>query len=201
MSEGAGPWGHSASAHAVLGFCSHCAGRTTADEVVAWRTVAQLEHLAVGELRVADKGGAGRTVSLDFDGVLHSYHRGYDDGTVYGTPLPGSREAVAWLLGGFAVVVTTSRSDLGAVAQAIRRWYDVATIVDEAGRFEFWSVRGVVLVTRTKMPAVAYVDDRAVLHAGEWPQTLDEFAGRYGAMATPGPPRIRPTTGGQGETL
>ncbi|MEZ0073604.1 hypothetical protein [Planotetraspora sp. GP83] len=31
------PIGHSRAAHAVHGWCSHCNGRTAADEVVAWR--------------------------------------------------------------------------------------------------------------------------------------------------------------------
>jgi hypothetical protein len=32
------PPGHSRVAHGRLGFCSHCPGKTAADEVAAWRT-------------------------------------------------------------------------------------------------------------------------------------------------------------------
>ncbi|GAA2657589.1 hypothetical protein [Nonomuraea recticatena] len=32
------PLGHSESAHRLLGWCSHCPGRSAAAEVVAWRS-------------------------------------------------------------------------------------------------------------------------------------------------------------------
>jgi hypothetical protein len=39
------PLGHSRIAHARLGFCARCRGKTTIDEVEAWRTWAlALEH-------------------------------------------------------------------------------------------------------------------------------------------------------------
>jgi hypothetical protein len=45
LREGA-PIGHSMSSHHVHGWCSHCADRTPADEVVAWRVWAQARLLA-----------------------------------------------------------------------------------------------------------------------------------------------------------
>jgi hypothetical protein len=48
------PLGHSRVAHARLGFCSRCRGKTAADEVDAWRSWALgLEHYS-GELLVAE---------------------------------------------------------------------------------------------------------------------------------------------------
>lgn len=31
------PWGHSHSAHVLLGWCGHCKGRTVEQEVIGWR--------------------------------------------------------------------------------------------------------------------------------------------------------------------
>jgi hypothetical protein len=48
------PPGHSRVAHGRLGFCSHCAGQTAADEVAAWRTWALAFEQYGRELLVAE---------------------------------------------------------------------------------------------------------------------------------------------------
>lgn len=192
------PWGHSESAHEVLGWCSDCADRTAADEVLGWRNVAQLERMAAADTRTATGGS---TVTVDFDGVLHDYTEGWKDGTIYGRPRAGSAAALAGLLDGFAVVVTTARPHLGLVAAAIRTWYGVATLTDPAGIFDFWNTRGVILVTARKMPSIAYLDDRAVLVGESWPLALEDFQRRFGHLATAGPSVIRPVLGSVGVPL
>jgi hypothetical protein len=48
------PSGHSRVAHARLGFCAQCPGRTAADEVAAWRTWALALEQYGRELLVAE---------------------------------------------------------------------------------------------------------------------------------------------------
>jgi hypothetical protein len=48
------PPGHSRVAHGRLGFCSHCAGQTAADDVAAWRTWALAFEQYGRELLVAE---------------------------------------------------------------------------------------------------------------------------------------------------
>jgi hypothetical protein len=43
---------------------------------------------------------------------------------------------------------------------------------------EFWNEADVVLVTQRKLPAMCYVDDRAV-HFENWTQALEEVKRRY----------------------
>lgn len=93
-----------------------------------------------------DPGGS-RTVAVDFDGVVHSYHRGWADGTCYGHPLPGAAEALAELAARYRVVVFTARDSLDDV----RRWLEKHGLAEH-----------VHSVTGQKPSAVAYVDDRAV---------------------------------------
>lgn len=157
--QNTGDIGHSSASHAVHGWCSVCEGRTLQDEVRAWRHHVQVEAAMTRPGR--SQGGA-RTIVVDFDGPLHDYLEGWGDGSVYGNPVEGSREALGTLMAGFAVAIGTARTDLAPVAEAIRRWYGIQTVIDTpAGRCHFWNVRGAVLVTNRKLPAAAYIDDRA----------------------------------------
>lgn len=93
----------------------------------------------------------GQTVALDFDGVLHSYVSGWTGVVPTDPPVPGAAAFCRDLLAAgykVAVVSTRCRNDGG-----------VAAVAD-------WLVKhGFPLgmfVTCEKVPAVAYVDDRAV---------------------------------------
>lgn len=114
------------------------------------------------------------TVATDFDGVLHTYEKGWQDGTIYGEFMPGAVEALSRLMSRYAVFVHTTRSP-----RQVARW-----IEDKSGRgFEcttrvprsgFWNERGYLLVTRRKLPAIAYIDDRAIRFAN-WTQALEDL--------------------------
>lgn len=114
-----------------------------------------------------------QTVAVDFDGVIHSYDKGWQDGTIYGVPLPGSLEALDALLGKYAVFVHTTRDPY-----QVEDWlagHGVNCVIDNGdGEPEFWNGRGVVLVTRRKYPAVAYIDDRGIRFEN-WPQALADL--------------------------
>lgn len=133
------------------------------------------------------------TMAVDFDGVLHSYERGWHDGTIYGDWVPGAVTALAQLMHEHAVFVHTTRS-----VRQVARW-----IEDRSGRGiecttrhprtwygrrrPFWNERGVLLITNRKLAAVAYIDDRAVRFSS-WPNALTAVG------ITP----ISPETGGCG---
>ncbi len=119
-----------------------------------------------------------RTVAVDFDGVIHAYSRGWADGSIYDEPEPGAIVALEVLMRkGFAVFVHTTR-DPWPVAQ----WLDAQGLpaVIELGTGpgtavqvrEFWNDTTQILVTNRKLPAVAYIDDRAIQFE-TWPQALD----------------------------
>lgn len=92
----------------------------------------------------------GSTVALDFDGPIHSYRSGWQGFRPADPPTEGALDFVRMLLAaGANVVVHTSRADCDAGVQGVKRY------LHEHG---FPPLE----VTYRKVPAAAYVDDRAV---------------------------------------
>lgn len=122
-----------------------------------------------------------RTVCVDFDGVIHRYSKGWHDGSIYDEPMPGAIEGIKRLQERYAVVVHTSR-DPGPVAawlidrDVLATWYTGNPDPDVNQHPEFWNDQTMVLVTNRKMPAFAYVDDRAVVFTS-WTQMDAQLSG------------------------
>ncbi|GAA4226098.1 hypothetical protein GCM10022254_09930 [Actinomadura meridiana] len=135
------------------------------------------------------------TIAVDFDGVIHAYSRGWQDGTIYDEPVPGAVDALHALMGQYAVFIHTSRDPEQVVPWLEGLGFDVTAddpcvrcqgagglaepddddpvpggmYVEDpcrdcegSGYLRFWNERGRLLVTDRKLPAVAYVDDRAI---------------------------------------
>jgi hypothetical protein len=115
------------------------------------------------------------TVAVDFDGVIHAYSKGWQDGSIYDEPLPGAIAALRALMETYAVVIHTTRDPAPVARWLIDRgikadtWHSANP--PESG---FFSERGYVLVTRLKLPAVAYIDDRAIRFES-WSQALADL--------------------------
>ncbi|MDX3019889.1 hypothetical protein [Streptomyces acidiscabies] len=111
------------------------------------------------------------TIAVDFDGVIHTYSRGWQDGTIYDPPMPGALDGLRALMEQDAVFIFTTRPAI-----------DVAMWLENHGfstRFDFdgtfWNDRGVLLVTNRKLAATAYLDDRAVRFIN-WEQALTDLS-------------------------
>ena len=50
------------------------------------------------------------TVAVDFDGVIHDYKRGWQDGSIYGEFMPGAIRGLSLLMSSYAVFVHTTRN-------------------------------------------------------------------------------------------
>ena len=51
-----------------------------------------------------------KNIAIDFDGVVHSFDKGYHDGTCYGEPLKGSLEAIEVLSRHYNIVIFTAKA-------------------------------------------------------------------------------------------
>src|SRR4030042_1183816 len=98
------------------------------------------------------------TVCVDFDGVLNDY-RGYKEGYVY--PLNKDGIAVVRKLKeiGFRVVILSS-ARLAGIERALHDAF-LDDVVDQ--------------ITNVKVPAIAYIDDRAITFRGNFQETLEEL--------------------------
>ncbi|KPI31417.1 hypothetical protein OV320_2633 [Actinobacteria bacterium OV320] len=118
-----------------------------------------------------------QTLAIDFDGVIHAYSRGWQDGTIYDPPLPGTLEALEHLTKTYAVFIHTTRDATTVACWLADHGFD--TMVDVPGpdhpKREFWNETGVLLVTDRKLPAIAYIDDRGIRFT-TWDQALLDLA-------------------------
>ena len=107
-----------------------------------------------------------KTIAIDFDGVIHKYSKGWEDGEIYDKPMEGVLEALRILyLKGYGITVFTTREDLADVKSWIRKQYN-----REYPNSEMIELN----VTNYKPKAIAYIDDRAIRFTN-WKDMLNYF--------------------------
>lgn len=137
-----------------------------------------------------------KTVAIDFDGVIHAYSKGWQDGSVYDEPISQVFTVIGSLMdSGYSVFVFSTRS-----SRQIKKWLDFHTQVSEydklgmgndPGRYletkygfickripfwkKFWNEKYILGITKRKLPANVYVDDRALRFDGDWIKTFDDI--------------------------
>lgn len=96
-----------------------------------------------------------KTICVDFDGALNEYD-GYEEGDL-GEPLTGSKEFIKELRKKYKVVILTSRPK--------------EQVIDWLNNNGFPSMK----VTNRKVPAVAYIDDRAIQFNGNYKKVISQL--------------------------
>ena len=114
----------------------------------------------------------GKAVAFDFDGVIHKYSKGWQDGSIYDEPNKDVLDLMLLLqLMKIPCVIISTRDP-----KQIKEWWDKQGIAIAAKplSFEtkFFNNCTYVGITNRKIPAQLYVDDRAYRYTG---QTVQEF--------------------------
>lgn len=116
-------------------------------------------------------------ICIDFDGVIHSYENGWQDGEIYGTATPGFFVWAMKAKDHFELIVYSSRSKtpegITAMQEAIGRWAQEDGCTDPENVVAWFDFSDV------KPPAFLTIDDRAICFQGNWsaldPAELLEF--------------------------
>lgn len=111
-----------------------------------------------------------QVIAIDFDGFIHSFELGFHDGTIYGTPIPGSIESIKKISKKYKIVIYTAKAKKDRPLingktgiELVWEWlkkYDIDQYVQE--------------VTAEKPRAICYIDDKAIRFI-DWNQTLNDL--------------------------
>ena len=124
-------------------------------------------------------------LAVDFDGVIHSYGNGWQDGTIYGHVVPGFWEWARAALPTCRLIVYSSRSKSRIGIDGMQAW--IAGHAEQAGTQD---VVAQMEWAHEKPPAYLTIDDRAVCFHGDWsapelsPEGIKAFKPWTGAKKT-----------------
>lgn len=110
-------------------------------------------------------------ICLDFDGVIHSYERGWQDGDIYGTVTPGFWNWAVAAQEFFRLVIYSSRSKTPEGIRAMGEWLQRQW--DREGRMPDFTY------AHEKPPAFLTIDDRALTFRGDWDELPPAMLRRF----------------------
>lgn len=125
-----------------------------------------------------------KTIAIDFDGVIHKYSGGWKDGSIYDVPVEGAFQAIRKLMDkGYSVFIFSTRNSrqiVDWIQNYTGQLYDEPIVyLFETQKIpfwvKFWKKPNILGVTNRKLPALVYVDDRALKFDGDWKKTLKQI--------------------------
>lgn len=116
------------------------------------------------------KKGTGKTLAVDFDGVIHRYSNGWQNGKIYDSVVPGAKETLEELYNeGYKILIYSTRCNDEYWEDGDDRVTDVAVYLDKH------NIKYHDIHTGGKPKATMYIDDRAISFKGNWSETYNEI--------------------------
>lgn len=116
---------------------------------------------------------AEKSIAIDFDTPLHQYSRGWWTKDIYDPPTLGAHEALKTLSAVYGVFIFSARP-----AKEILPWCKVhfpdLRFQIIGPKVAYWNRRKVIGITNRKLPALAYIDDRAIRFT-TWQDCINYF--------------------------
>jgi len=112
----------------------------------------------------------GKVIAVDFDGVIHGYSNGWQDGLPYDKPVEGAKESLFKLIEqGYHVMIYTTRCNHDLLDTDRDRAQDVEDYLNRYGIpfSEIYTGNG-------KPKFMVTIDDRAISFKGNWSEVLEQ---------------------------
>lgn len=114
-----------------------------------------------------------KTIAVDFDGVLHRYSKGWQDGTIYDPPTDGAKEAMERLKAeGYRILIYSTRCS----TKAINGRYQNSQAGDVQAWLEKHGIPFDEIHTGDKPFVFWTLDDRVTRFTGDnWDQLFEDI--------------------------
>lgn len=123
------------------------------------------------------------TISLDFDGVIHQYSKGYQDGRIYDPPVKGAARFIydCMFERNWSVFILSTRDP-----EQIKEWMETILFQGKELPFKitviapdqkFWNEKKNIGITNRKMAAHIYLDDRGLKFEGIFENLIEQMSG------------------------
>ncbi len=109
-------------------------------------------------------------IAIDFDGVIHTFDKGWHDGTCYGKPIKGSLEAIKKISKKYKVIIFSSKVRPDRPLVNGKTGYELVSEWLKKNKYS----RYISEITHEKPRANYYIDDKAVLFSNNWRDVLEQ---------------------------
>jgi histidinol phosphatase-like enzyme len=107
-----------------------------------------------------------KTLLFDFDGTIHAYRKGWQDGSIYDEPTPDVVETMRMLTKkGFEIIIFTARLNGDCVPDVDVEWKKMHAWLNKWGIHQGTHYQS---MTCKKIGCLMHVDDRVVRYEGNW---------------------------------
>ena len=111
------------------------------------------------------------TIAIDFDGVIHSFELGFHDGTIYGTPIEGSIEAIKQIAKKYTIIIYTAKAKKDR--PLINGKTGTELVWEWLKKYQLDSY--IKDITAEKPRCICYIDDKAIQFIN-WNQALIDLS-------------------------
>lgn len=107
---------------------------------------------------------------IDFDGVIHTYDNGWQDGELYGKPIKGSKEAIDKLKDmGYEIVIFTTRASREINGPETDKLISNLEDYLKENEIHFDDI------TAEKLTAEFYIDDKGIRFENNWNEIMNKI--------------------------